>query len=72
MKRAPVLKGWKLYAGLTVLAYPMLFLGFWLISEKNRHSVIAPLDVPLQQDALWAGVATVLIVGWLALTNKHK
>ncbi len=72
MKRAPVLRGWKLYAVLTVLAYPILLLGFWLISEKNRHAVIAPLDISLQQDALWAGVATALLVGWLAFTNKHK
>lgn len=72
MKRVRPLKGWRLYATVAVLAYPLLLVGFWSIDLKYKYAVFsARMDIPFRQEAIWAALATACLFGYLAYSNRR-
>jgi hypothetical protein len=49
-----------------------LLVGFWSIDFKYKYAVFAPrMDIPFRQEAIWAAVGTVCLVGYLAHSNRR-
>jgi len=68
MRKARLLKGWKLYLALILFSYPVLFAFMWMEARWRLHQP----HPSLAAIATIAAVGTVLLVAWACAKTLRR
>ncbi len=68
MRKARLLKGWKLYLALTLFSYPLVFAITWMdLRWRPRQTHLS-----MEAIAMIAAVSTVLVVVWACAGSSRR